>query len=62
MSLLWYQHSIVLHRLMQDKYAQKLHFEANGVPVAPFADVSDQTGLLAAAGLFGYPFMLKSKR
>eukprot|EP00878_Enallax_costatus_P018872 GHUV01019895.1.p1 GENE.GHUV01019895.1~~GHUV01019895.1.p1 ORF type:complete len:545 (+),score=113.92 GHUV01019895.1:191-1825(+) len=49
-------------RTIQDKYAQKLHFEGHGVPVAPFADVRDETGLLAAAGSFGYPFMLKCKR
>lgn len=52
----------LLNSTVQDKYAQKLHFEAHGVPVAPFADVADLAGLTAAAGAYGYPFMLKSKR
>eukprot|EP00882_Tetradesmus_deserticola_P015849 GHRQ01016899.1.p1 GENE.GHRQ01016899.1~~GHRQ01016899.1.p1 ORF type:complete len:662 (+),score=233.45 GHRQ01016899.1:257-2242(+) len=49
-------------RTIQDKFVQKRHFEAAGVPVAPYQDVADEAGLVAAAGSFGYPFMLKSKR
>jgi biotin carboxylase len=41
---------------------QKQHFEAAGVPVAPYMEVADEAGLIAAAGSFGYPLMLKSKR
>lgn len=48
--------------LLQDKFAQKQHFAAAGVPVAPFADVPDESALQAAAASFGFPFMLKSKR
>eukprot|EP00775_Hariotina_reticulata_P011066 gene11066-11222_t len=49
-------------RVIQDKFAQKQHFAAAGVPAAPFADVPDETALAAAAQEFGFPFMLKSKR
>eukprot|EP00879_Flechtneria_rotunda_P023519 GHRR01024881.1.p1 GENE.GHRR01024881.1~~GHRR01024881.1.p1 ORF type:complete len:496 (+),score=146.15 GHRR01024881.1:746-2233(+) len=49
-------------RIIQDKHAQKQHFDAAGVPVGPYADVQDQASLEAAAANFGYPFMLKSKR
>ncbi|KAF6260325.1 AIR carboxylase-domain-containing protein [Scenedesmus sp. NREL 46B-D3] len=49
-------------RTIQDKFVQKQHFEAAGVPVAPYQEVADEAGLSAAAGSFGYPFMLKSKR
>jgi biotin carboxylase len=47
---------------LQDKHAQKHHFAAAGVPVAPFADVDSETALQAAAADFGFPLMLKSKR
>jgi phosphoribosylaminoimidazole carboxylase (NCAIR synthetase) len=47
---------------LQDKFVQKQHFEAAGVPVAPYMEVADEAGLMAAAGSFGYPLMLKSKR
>ncbi|GBF89664.1 phosphoribosylaminoimidazole, chloroplastic-like [Raphidocelis subcapitata] len=49
-------------RIIQDKYAQKIHFAGNGVPLADFADVPDAAALEAAEGRFGLPFMLKSKR
>lgn len=48
--------------VLQDKHAQKHHFAAAGVPVAPFADVSSESALQAAAADFGFPLMLKSKR
>jgi hypothetical protein len=68
--LSWLQFSLVLSSCntsclscwLQDKFRQKQHFEAAGVPVAPYMDVADQASLMAAAGNFGYPFMLKSKR
>jgi hypothetical protein len=47
---------------LQDKHAQKHHFAAAGVPVAPFADISSESALQAAAADFGFPLMLKSKR
>lgn len=47
---------------LQDKHAQKHHFAAAGVPVAPFADIDSETALQAAAADFGFPLMLKSKR
>ena len=49
-------------RIIQDKYAQKGHFAAAGVPVADSADVGDERAAGAAAAAFGFPFMLKSKR
>lgn len=49
-------------RIIQDKYAQKRHFEAAGVPVAAFAEVADAGALGAAVEKFGLPLMLKSKR
>lgn len=48
--------------LLQDKHAQKHHFAAAGVPVAPFADIDSESALQAAAADFGFPLMLKSKR
>lgn len=47
---------------LQDKHAQKHHFAAAGVPVAPFADIDSEAALQAAAADFGFPLMLKSKR
>ncbi|KAF8073186.1 ADE2 [Scenedesmus sp. PABB004] len=49
-------------RTIQDKFRQKQHFAAAGVPVAPFADAPDEAALAAAAERFGFPLMLKSKR
>lgn len=49
-------------RTIQDKFLQKQHFEAAGVPVAPYAEVADEANLQAAAASFGFPLMLKSKR
>ena len=47
---------------IQDKYAQKVHFQKAGVPLGPFADIPDQNALDKAAMEFGFPLMLKSKR
>jgi phosphoribosylaminoimidazole carboxylase len=49
-------------RIIQDKYAQKVHFQKAGVPLGEFADVPDDAALEAAANKFGFPLMLKSKR
>ena len=49
-------------RVIQDKYAQKRHFDAAGVPVADYADAPDAAALEAAAARYGFPLMLKSKR
>ncbi|KAI8139134.1 phosphoribosylaminoimidazole carboxylase [Fennellomyces sp. T-0311] len=48
-------------KTIQDKYAQKQHLTANGIPVAEYMDTPDETAVLAAGKQFGYPFMLKSK-
>jgi phosphoribosylaminoimidazole carboxylase len=49
-------------RTIQDKYAQKVHFQAAGVPLGAFADAPNKDALLKVASEFGYPLMLKSKR
>jgi len=48
-------------RLIQDKFAQKKHFQAAGVPLGPFMDVPDEEAGLCAGQRFGYPFMLKAR-
>lgn len=48
--------------LIQDKYAQKEHFRACGVPVADQADVPDPAALSEAGRRLGFPLMLKAKR
>jgi len=49
-------------RTIQDKYAQKVHFAANGVALPEFMDIPDQAALDAAVAKFGTPLMLKAKR
>jgi phosphoribosylaminoimidazole carboxylase len=49
-------------RIIQDKFAQKQHFAAAGVPLPEFRDVKCASCAAAAGAAFGYPFMLKSKR
>lgn len=56
------QPSAATIRLIQDKYAQKVHFAAQGIPVAPFRDAPDEAAAQAAIAEFGLPLMLKSKR
>jgi phosphoribosylaminoimidazole carboxylase len=56
------QPSAATIRLIQDKYAQKVHFAAHGIPVAPFREVQDEAAARAAIMEFGLPLMLKSKR
>ena len=47
---------------IQDKYAQKVHFEAHGVPLPAYTDIPDEAALRAAVEKFGTPLMLKAKR
>ncbi len=49
-------------RLIQDKYAQKQHFDALDIPVAPFVDVPDERAAYTAAEQLGLPMVLKAKR
>ncbi len=48
--------------IIQDKFAQKEYFKGVGVLVGEFCDIPDENALVHAAGEYGYPFMLKSKR
>lgn len=48
-------------KTIQDKYAQKQHLTAHGIPVAEFMETPDYDAVVAAGEKFGYPFMLKSK-
>ena len=49
-------------RLIQDKYAQKQHFDSIGIPLAPFVDVPDEQAAYKAGETLGYPFILKAKK
>lgn len=46
----------------QDKYAQKVHFKAAGVPLPEFREVKCRGCMEGTAKAFGLPFMLKAKR
>lgn len=46
----------------QDRLAEKQFISSLGIPVAPFAAVDDEAGLLAAAGQIGLPAILKTRR
>ncbi|CAO3596883.1 unnamed protein product [Absidia cylindrospora] len=46
---------------IQDKFVQKNHLVAHGVPVADYMETPDRASVEAAGQKFGYPFMLKSK-
>lgn len=48
--------------VIQDKFAQKQHFQKVGVPLGEFCDVPDEAALIRAGEQYGYPLMLKSKR
>lgn len=49
-------------RLIQDKYLQKEHLAARGIPVAPFAAVqSTPEAIEKLAGELGLPLMLKAR-
>jgi phosphoribosylaminoimidazole carboxylase (NCAIR synthetase) len=47
--------------VIQDKFRQKQHLEAAGVPLADFMAVSTLESLQDVGAKFGYPFMLKSR-
>jgi len=49
-------------RIIQDKYAQKVHFKAAGVPLPEFREIKCRGCMEATAAQFGLPFMLKAKR
>jgi phosphoribosylaminoimidazole carboxylase len=49
-------------RLIQDKFAQKVHLKARLVPVSDFFAVSSPDEVESAATEYGYPIMLKSRR
>ncbi|KAG2451476.1 hypothetical protein HYH02_004074 [Chlamydomonas schloesseri] len=49
-------------RVIQDKFAQKQHFAAAGVPLPEFRNIKCRGCMEATGKAFGYPFMLKAKR
>lgn len=52
-------------RLIQDKYLQKEHFKAAGMPVAPQISIDSAAmmdSLMKAANDLGFPFMLKARK
>ncbi|KAL6780334.1 hypothetical protein ACKKBF_B13535 [Auxenochlorella protothecoides x Auxenochlorella symbiontica] len=49
-------------RVIQDKWAQKEHFAAAGVPCAPAAAIASEADLARFGAAHGYPFMLKARR
>lgn len=49
-------------RITQDKFAQKQHFEANGVPLPEYREIKCKGCMEATGNKFGFPFMLKIKR
>lgn len=48
--------------IIQDKFAQKRHFEQKGVAVTDYLEVKDDADAEKAATTLGFPFMLKAKR
>lgn len=48
--------------VIQDKFAQKQHFQQAGVALGEFCDIPDEAALIRAGEEYGYPLMLKSKR
>lgn len=48
-------------RLIQDKYAQKVFLRGAGVPVADFAEITDEASAVAALEDFGGKMLLKSR-
>ncbi|KAL4429623.1 hypothetical protein ABPG77_008672 [Micractinium sp. CCAP 211/92] len=49
-------------RVIQDKYVQKQHFQAAGVPLPEFREIKCSKCAEGAGRSFGYPYMLKSKK
>ena len=48
--------------IIQDKFAQKAHFAAAGVPLAPFCALRSEADVAAAVQQYGFPLVLKSRR
>ncbi|KAI9259055.1 phosphoribosylaminoimidazole carboxylase [Sporodiniella umbellata] len=48
-------------KTIQDKYRQKQHLEAKGIPVAEYCETLDVAAVKEAGQRWGYPLMLKSK-
>jgi phosphoribosylaminoimidazole carboxylase len=48
--------------LIQDKFAQKEHFAAKGVPLAAFCALRSERDVAEAAVRFGFPLVVKSRR
>ena len=48
-------------RVIQDKFRQKQHFEAAGVPLPEYREIKCSKCAEGAGRTFGYPYMLKSK-
>lgn len=48
-------------RVIQDKFRQKQHFEAAGVPLPEYREIKCAKCATSAGAAFGYPYMLKSK-
>lgn len=49
-------------RIIQDKFVQKEHFQAAGVPLPEYRKISCSKCSEAAGTAFGYPYMLKSRK
>ena len=49
-------------RLIQDKYQQKVHLREAGIALGPFMPISSADDCTEAGRLYGYPFMLKSRK
>ncbi|RKP38939.1 AIR carboxylase-domain-containing protein [Dimargaris cristalligena] len=49
-------------KIIQDKFEQKRHLNAHGVPLPAFQEVKNEDELKEAGKQFGYPLMLKAKR
>ncbi len=48
--------------IIQDKFAQKEHFAAAGVPLGAFCALRSEKDAEEAARRFGFPLVLKSRR
>jgi len=48
--------------IIQDKFLQKQHFAARGIPLPPFVDTGSVQGVKDAADSLGLPLMLKSRK
>ena len=48
--------------LIQDKFTQKEHFAAKGVPLAAFCALRSERDVADAAARFGFPLVVKSRR